>query len=78
MSDLRRLELIMSSMSKDFERLIVFIFEYRYGEEYSSPSPVVDMVTSYKVDDAPFVSFNFKYRPLGTFSMFALCPWLIL
>jgi hypothetical protein len=37
----------------------------RYGEEYSSPNPVVDMVTSQKIDQAPYVSFTFRYRPLA-------------
>jgi len=46
----------------------------KYGEEYHSPSPVVDMVTSRKVDQVPFASFTFRYRPLAMLMANGIVP----
>ncbi|KAF9065767.1 hypothetical protein BDP27DRAFT_1297974 [Rhodocollybia butyracea] len=35
----------------------------KFGEEYQSPLPTVDMVDARRMDRDPYVSFTFKYRP---------------
>lgn len=47
----------------------------RFGNEYASPAPVIDMV-QYKdidVDSKPYLTFEFKYKPLGQFISFTQC-----
>lgn len=46
----------------------------KYGEEYHARSPAVGMVTSQKVDEAPFVSFTFRYRPLAVLMAQGIVP----
>ncbi|KAF9469389.1 hypothetical protein BDZ94DRAFT_1126573, partial [Collybia nuda] len=46
----------------------------KYGEEYASPPPVVDMVTGYKLDQAPCASFTFKYRPFAMLMANGIVP----
>ncbi|KAG6908583.1 hypothetical protein DXG01_004069 [Tephrocybe rancida] len=36
----------------------------KYGEEYYSPSPVVDVVSAHTIGAGPYASFTFKYRPI--------------
>lgn len=36
----------------------------KYGEEYYAPAPVIDVVSGYKIDAEPWITFIFKYRPI--------------
>ncbi|KAF7778487.1 hypothetical protein Agabi119p4_2832 [Agaricus bisporus var. burnettii] len=47
----------------------------RFGNEYASPAPVIDMV-QYKdidVDSKPYLTFEFKYKSLGQFYIVYPC-----
>lgn len=37
----------------------------KFGEEYPSPAPTVDIVNGFMMDTTPFITFTFKYRPLA-------------
>lgn len=39
----------------------------RFGKEYASPAPVIDMVQYEDIDSKPYLTFEFKYKPLGLF-----------
>ncbi|KAF9447869.1 hypothetical protein P691DRAFT_670577 [Macrolepiota fuliginosa MF-IS2] len=36
----------------------------QFGEEYISPAPVIDAVQAREIDVKPYLTFEFKYRPL--------------
>ncbi|KXN91398.1 hypothetical protein AN958_00660 [Leucoagaricus sp. SymC.cos] len=36
----------------------------RFGKEYASPAPVIDAVQAKELDNKPYLTFEFKYRPL--------------
>ncbi|KAF9014176.1 hypothetical protein BDQ17DRAFT_1419082 [Cyathus striatus] len=44
----------------------------RFGDEYASPTPTVDVVHAYKTEDEPFMTFIFKYRPIGITKSFSV------
>lgn len=37
----------------------------RFGQEYASPAPVIDVVQAKEIDTKPYLTFEFKYRPLS-------------
>lgn len=39
----------------------------RFGDEYTSTAPRMDMVNGSRMDAEPIAIFTFRYRPLGAF-----------
>jgi len=46
----------------------------KFGEEYVSLQPTVDLVDGYKMDTAPYATFIFRYRPLDMLMANGIVP----
>ncbi|KAF5358416.1 hypothetical protein D9756_001290 [Leucocoprinus leucothites] len=46
----------------------------QFGQEYASPAPVIDAVEAREIDAKPYLTFEFKYRPLDLLIAHEIAP----